>query len=485
MGTPTTSGRLFLITALCLSAIAACTSEPTALPEVGVGLDGGTDFTQPDTSVVDQNTAFDTRPPLDAHIPPDAQKQDASSCVEGKVCDDKDPCTHGDTCQQGKCKGTAYQCDDGLSCTTDTCTGTGPAPGGCTFTPKPKTCLIAGKCYNEDDAESTNPCNKCFSATSATSWTEWKGVNCVHRVYYTAATDIAIDSAGTLRYSMYSSVWNRPAGQSFAMIAGSGAFGYVNGTLTAARFTGLSGLVYDEATKKTYLSDTVNYRIRLIDGATVSTIAGDGQNRTADGNALSASFFEPRGLSLDTTSKDLYVADGNGHRVRLLSGGKVTSVAGTGVAGYVNGALNAAQFSRPVDVLYLAPDKVFVADWANHAIRLIDLTTKKVSTFAGTGVAGYKDGALGVAQFNYPHGLAIDSTGKRLIVADKLNYSIREISLTTNMVSTIAGSGKPGAVDGEGRKVARFRGPVAVTIHTTGEIYVADSGITYIRRIIP
>jgi formylglycine-generating enzyme required for sulfatase activity len=95
----------------------------------------------------------------------------AWSNADGKSCDDGKPCTWGDKCSAGACQGTAYTCTDALTCTTDSCTGSGPAPGGCTFVIMTGTCLIGGVCYPEGAANPLNPLQHCVTSISTTSWT--------------------------------------------------------------------------------------------------------------------------------------------------------------------------------------------------------------------------------------------------------------------------------------------------------------------------
>jgi len=95
-----------------------------------------------------------------------------------KSCDDNTLCTHTDQCQGGKCAGTAYTCDDKLSCTADVCTGKAPAPAGCTFTLKAGHCLIANKCYSSGTKNPSDPCEKCNPLKSTSKWSEGPGCSC-------------------------------------------------------------------------------------------------------------------------------------------------------------------------------------------------------------------------------------------------------------------------------------------------------------------
>jgi hypothetical protein len=144
----------------------------------------------------------------------------------------------------------------------------------------------------------------------------------------------------------------------------------------------------------------------------------------------------------------------------------VTTVAGNNTRGYMNGAVAGALFNAPDDVAVGADGAIYVADTGNHAIRKI--AGGMVSTLAGTGTTGFMDGAGGSAQFAKPQGVAVHSDG-RVFVADHDNQRIRLID-ASGAVSTLAGAGPeaiPTAVDGPGPS-ARFVGPVRVAITAAG-----------------
>jgi sugar lactone lactonase YvrE len=144
----------------------------------------------------------------------------------------------------------------------------------------------------------------------------------------------------------------------------------------------------------------------------------------------------------------------------------VTAVAGNDTRGYVNGAVAGAQFNTPDDVAVGADSAIYVADTGNHAIRKI--AGGMVSTLAGTGTTGFMDGAGASAQFAGPQGVAVHGDG-RVFVADYANQRIRLID-ASGTVSTLAGAGPeatPTAVDGPGAS-ARFVGPARVAITSVG-----------------
>ena len=180
----------------------------------------------------------------------------------------------------------------------------------------------------------------------------------------------------------------------------------------------------------------------------------------------------------------LYVADSGNHRIRRVRVGdnaattQVSDLAGSGTPGHNNAAGAAAQFKRPAG-LALSGTTLYVADSGNHRIRAIDLAsaTKAVSTIAGSGTAGFADLSGKNAQFNTPVGIAINQT--TLYVVDNVNHRIRAIDLTTNAVTTIAGNGKRGSTNGIGTK-APVSSPIGI-VASGSTLYVTSGNL--IRKL--
>ena len=257
--------------------------------------------------------------------------------------------------------------------------------------------------------------------------------------------------------------------------------GMVNATASAAKFTYPCGVAVD-ASGNTYVADTGNACIRLINPAgAVSTFAGSpGHPGSADGTGAAASFNHPDGLAVDKNG-NVYVADTANGTLRLITpAGVVTTLAGkAGVAGSVNGPAASATFNQPAAVAVDASLNVYVADSANHAIRLLT-PAGVVSTLAGTGVAGKADGPAVTAAFHTPMGVAVDAAGN-VYVADTQNHTIRQIS--AGIVSTLAGTaGVAGSADGTGVK-ASFSGPTSLAVAASGTLFVADTGNQTVRAL--
>src|SRR5262245_36042640 len=204
--------------------------------------------------------------------------------------------------------------------------------------------------------------------------------------------------------------------------------------------------------------------------AHVTTIAGDG-------SPLDLS--DPFGVAV-AADGTIYVADaGESNRIRRISpDGNVTTLAG-GSEGFADGAGTSASFNTP-SALALGPDgNLYVADTGNNRIRKIT-PDGKVSTVAGNGTAGYVDGPAGQAQFNGPLGLAV-SAGGDIYVADTYNDTIRMIT-TEGEVTSIAGGGGPGYADGE-QKVALFDTPSGIIVVEDRSLIVADTGNRRLRKV--
>jgi sugar lactone lactonase YvrE len=263
-------------------------------------------------------------------------------------------------------------------------------------------------------------------------------------------------------------------------LAGDGSADSVDGTGTAASFNNPWGVATD-ASGNVYVADQGNNIIRKITAAgVVTTLAGSGSAGSVDGTGTAASFFAPTGIATDA-SGDVYVADQGNHKIRkITAAGIVTTLAGSGSAGAAEGTGTAASFSYPFGVATDASGNVYVADRGNHKIRKIT-AAGVVTTLAGSGSAGSTDGTGTAASFNNPAGVATDASGN-VYVADRGNHKIRKIT-AAGIVTTLAGSGSAGSADGTGT-AASFNQPSSVATDVSGNVYVSDWNIHKIRKII-
>jgi len=263
-------------------------------------------------------------------------------------------------------------------------------------------------------------------------------------------------------------------------LAGNRTAGFADGIGTAAKFSYPYNVTTD-ALYNIYVGDFGNNRIRKISPeGMVSTFAGSGTYGFVNGASTAAQFNYIRGIAVDVLG-NMYVADENNHSIRKISPeGVVSTFAGNGIKGFVDGASTVAQFSHPLDVAVDAIGNIYVADLINQSIRKIN-KEGMVSTLAGNGTEGFADGVGTAARFSHPSGVAVDAIGN-VYVADMNNNSIRIIS-PEGMVSTLAGNGTWGSTDGAGA-VARFSYPSDVTVDALGIVYVADSNSRRIRKIV-
>src|SRR5215467_7947176 len=303
-------------------------------------------------------------------------------------------------------------------------------------------------------------------------------------------TSIQVDPTGDLFFVdlRNSRVREINSSGNIATVAGNGLVTYSGdgGAAQNALMSAPSGVAVGPG-GAVYLSDTNNQRIRMIAGdGTISTVAGNGTPGFAgDGSAgTSAQVNFPSGLAADP-SGNLYISDTGNQRVRKLSGGSITTVAGNGTAGYGGdgGAAVSAQINSPAGLAVDSSGNLYIADFSNPAVRKVT-SGGTITTIAGTGVAGYAgDGSPAAqAQLNGPAGLALDSSGN-LYIADSGNHVVRRIS-PGGTITTIAGNGIS-ATSGDGglATAASLAVPTALATDAQGNLYIADTSANRIRLV--
>ena len=277
--------------------------------------------------------------------------------------------------------------------------------------------------------------------------------------------------------------------QTITTVAGIGTMGYSgdNGPAISAQLYSPDGIAVD-TNGNIFIADTYNQVIRKVNAAgIITTIAGNGTGGySGDGNpASSAGLFLPSGLALDKYG-NLFIADYANNRIRKINtSGIITTVAGTGTAGYTgnSGPATAAELNGPGSIVIDTSGNLYIAETGNNVIRKIN-TSGSISLIAGNGATGYGgDGsAATAAQLNIPTEISLDDTGN-IYVSDKVNNRIRKIN-TSGIITTFAGNGTSGFMgDGSIATSAEFRGPSGVLI-IADSCYIADQSNQRIRKVV-
>ena len=258
-------------------------------------------------------------------------------------------------------------------------------------------------------------------------------------------------------------------------VAGDGVAGAADGPAAATRFSDLFGVAVDAA-GTIYLADGGrNNRIRKIDRAGVSTTLAGGAEGFADGAGAAAAFNTPSGIALDGAG-NLYVADTGNNAIRKVApDGMVSTLAGGGAPGFRDGKGAQARFNGPLGVA-LGPDgNVYVADTYNDRIRRI-APDGQVTTLAGGALPGERDGAALDARFDTPCALVLDRRGQ-IFIADTQNHAIRKLGLD-GRVSTVA------RADPE-RRDDPLRRPVGLALTHEGFLYIASGARGRVLQMSP
>ena len=256
------------------------------------------------------------------------------------------------------------------------------------------------------------------------------------------------------------------------------------GAATSATLNQPHGVAVDSS-GNVYLSEFGDSKIRKITKGIISTIAGTGTyGYTGDGStATSAELANPWGLSVDS-SGNVYIADLANYRIRKIAGTNISTVAGTGLFSYSGdgGPAARSQMNGPRGVAIDAAGNLYIADTGNNGVRKV--AKGAISTLAGSVIAGFAgdNGPAISAQLNAPQAVAADAAGN-VYVADTVNNRIREIS-AAGIITTFAGSGTAGYAGDNGPAAnAQLNAPRGLAVDKSGNVYIADFNNNVVRKV--
>ncbi|MGA2739283.1 MAG: hypothetical protein ABSG65_17820, partial [Bryobacteraceae bacterium] len=267
-------------------------------------------------------------------------------------------------------------------------------------------------------------------------------------------------------------------------VAGNGDVGFSGdgGPASSASLWSPGGVAVDAA-GDLFIADSANFRIRKVSAGMITTVAGDGNfDFSGDGGQATAAGLTAGGVAVDA-SGNLFIA---GSRIRKVSaGGIITTVAGDGDDGFSGdgGPATAASLFDPFGVAVDGSGNLFIADTSNDRIRQVS-ASGIITTVAGNGNFGFSGdgGPATAASLNQPTSVALNASGS-LIFADSGNNRVRMVS-ASGIITTVAGDGSCCfSGDGGPATSASFRGPSGVAVDASGNLWIADSGNNLIRKV--
>jgi uncharacterized protein (TIGR03437 family) len=297
---------------------------------------------------------------------------------------------------------------------------------------------------------------------------------------------VAADPAGNLFFVDRNTVLRLDATTGIlTRVAGNGTTGFSgdNGPATSAQLYFPTGVAVDSA-GNLYIADTDNNRIRMVANGVITTIAGNGFGGFSgdNGRATNARLADPQGVAVDSAG-NLYIADTNNHCIRKVANGVITTVAGNGLAGFSgdNGPAADAQLNSPYGTAVDSAGNLYIADTENQRIRKV--SNGVIATIAGNGTVGFSGdtGPATSARLATPLGIAVDFAGN-LYIADRDNNRIRKAA--SGVITTVAGNGTQGFGGDNGLATnAQLSNPISVAVDSSGNLYIVDTGNNRVRKV--
>jgi uncharacterized protein (TIGR03437 family) len=263
-----------------------------------------------------------------------------------------------------------------------------------------------------------------------------------------------------------------------SVFAGNGTSGFSgdSGAATSAQLSAPDGIAYDSS-GNLYIADAANQRVRKVSGGNITTVAGNGTAGYSGDKAAatSAEMLGPSGVAVDS-SGNLYIADTGNHVIRMVSSsGTITTIAGTNVGGYSGdgGAATSAELDLPSGVTVDSSGNIYIADSGNGVIR--EISGGNISTILGAGVAS--------TFLDFPVSIALDGKGD-LYICDSDGLRVTKFVLSTNTATVVAGNGDIGFSGDFGPATdAKLQDPSAIAVDASGNLYIADTNNNRIRKV--
>jgi trimeric autotransporter adhesin len=293
---------------------------------------------------------------------------------------------------------------------------------------------------------------------------------------------IAVDSAGSLYIADANNLRIRKvSGGVITTIVGNGTLGFSGdgGPATSAELDAPWGVALD-STGNLYIADWMSNSVRKVSNGVINTVAGNGALGFSgdNGPATSAEFHHPRGVAVDSAG-NLYIADGSNGRLRRVSNGVITTVAGGGSPVGLDGPASSAQLDLPPTIAADAAGSLYIAEYLYSLV--LKVSDGVSTTVAGNGMYGFSGdgGPATSAELEGPYGVAMGSSGN-LYIAD--DTRVREVS--NGVITTVAGNGMRGFSGDNGPATsAQLGGATNVAVDAAGNLYISDSGNYRVRKV--